>query len=81
MVMLCLRAEDKLTALVYLVREVIPAGQPTLIFASTRHHVELLHMLLSRAGVEAAYVYGSMDQVRCCLPSQPWRALRLVVCL
>ena len=32
-------------------------------FASTRHHVEMLHTILEGEGVAAACVYGAMDQV------------------
>jgi ATP-dependent RNA helicase DDX54/DBP10 len=57
------RAEDKPAALLWLVREVVPQQQLTLVFAATRHHVEFLHQLLTKEGVNAACVYGSMDQV------------------
>ena len=57
------RAEDKIAALLWLVREAIEEGQPTLVFASTRHHVEFLHTLMTREGIDAACVYGAMDQV------------------
>jgi len=60
----CPREEDKLGALLVLVREVIPAGRPTLVFASTRHHVDLLSQLLEAEGIPATYVYGTLDQVR-----------------
>lgn len=38
--------------------------QSTLVFVSTKHHVEFLHTLLEADGIQAACVYGSMDQVR-----------------
>lgn len=57
------RNEDKLAGLVWLIREVIPVGQPTLIFVATRHHVELLQTLLAQEELDAACVYGTMDQV------------------
>lgn len=57
------QAADKLAALVWLLREMLPSGQSTLVFASTRHHVEFLQQLLAAEGMEAAYVYGTMDQV------------------
>ena len=56
-----------MAGLVWLLREVIPAGQPTLIFVATRHHVELLHALLAQEELDAACVYGTMDQVCTCL--------------
>lgn len=60
--LLC-RADDKPAALLYLVRELIPSGQPTIIFVSTRHHVDFLSGVLGKAGIQAACVYGTMDQV------------------
>lgn len=57
------RAEDKIAALLWLVREAIGEGAPTLVFASTRHHVEFLHTLMTKEGIDAACVYGAMDQV------------------
>ena len=55
--------EDKPAALSWLVKEVIPAGQPTLLFVSTKHHVQHVALLLEQQGVQAACIYGSMDQV------------------
>lgn len=46
----------------------IPEGRPTLIFASTRHHVDLLAQLLAREGISATYVYGTLDQVALSTP-------------
>ena len=37
--------------------------QSTIVFVSTRHHAEFIHQLLAKEGVEAAVVYGAMDQV------------------
>ena len=54
-----------MAALLHLVREVVEDGQPTLIFVSTRHHVELVQQLLTRDGAACAAVYGAMDQVWC----------------
>ena len=58
------RPDDKLAACVWLVREMLPQDQSTVVFVSTRHHAEFLHTLLAREGVEAAIVFGAMDQVR-----------------
>lgn len=57
------RDTDKAAALLWLVREGLPKKSPTLVFASTRHHVDFLTMLLSQEGVEATGVHGNMDQV------------------
>ncbi len=57
------RHDDKVPALLQLVREVLPADQLTIVFAATRHHVEYLANLMARENIPAACVYGSMDQV------------------
>lgn len=62
MVMQC-RIEDKASALVYLLREVLPEDEPTIVFVSTKHHVEYIAQLLKLENVECAYAYGAMDQV------------------
>ncbi|KAL3680282.1 hypothetical protein R1sor_023238 [Riccia sorocarpa] len=56
------RHEEKPAALLYLVRELIPSEQQTIIFVSTKHHVEFLYELLKSEGVELSVVYGAMDQ-------------------
>lgn len=62
--LLAVRADDKPAALLWLLREALPVtGSPTLVFASTRHHVEFLYNMLQHEGVDAACVFGSMDQV------------------
>jgi ATP-dependent RNA helicase DDX54/DBP10 len=58
------RQEDKVAALLHLVQEVVPAGQLTIVFVATKHHVEYLAHLMARENIQAACVYGSMDQVR-----------------
>lgn len=58
-----MRDTDKAAALLWLLREGLPKGSPTLVFASTRHHVEFLTLLLSLEGVGVTAVHGSMDQV------------------
>lgn len=45
-------------------REIVQNNQPTIVFASTRHHVEFLHSILQAAGLRTACVYGAMDQVQ-----------------
>ena len=57
------RKEDKLAALIWTLREFVSEGQPSIVFTSTRHHVEFLHSILQAAGLSVACVYGAMDQV------------------
>eukprot|EP00249_Psilotum_nudum_P019645 c27355_g1_i1 orf=293-2674(-) len=59
---LTLRQHEKPAALIYLVREHIRSDQQTLIFVSTKHHVEFLQELLGKEGIELSVVYGAMDQ-------------------
>jgi ATP-dependent RNA helicase DDX54/DBP10 len=57
-----LRQEEKLAALLYLVRERISSEEQTIIFVSTKHHVEFLNILFREEGLEASVSYGAMDQ-------------------
>ncbi len=56
------RNEDKPACLLFLLRQVIPSGNMTAIFAPTQHHVVFLQQLLAEAGISASVVYGSLDQ-------------------
>ena len=58
----CLRSNEKLAALLYLVRHIIPSDQQTIVFTATRHHSELLHAMFEKIGVTSTMIYGSMDQ-------------------
>ncbi len=58
------RKEDKLAALIWILREFVLEGQPSIVFTSTRHHVEFLYSILQAAGLSVACVYGAMDQVQ-----------------
>jgi len=60
---LCCRSEEKIGALLYLLSTFIEEGKLTIVFASTRHHVEYLHEILRLAGVETLPIYGNMDQI------------------
>jgi len=62
MAFLYTRAEDKMATLLHLLRRVIPSTQQTLIFAATKHHVELLRETLTIAGFPCAFCYSSLDQ-------------------
>ncbi|KAH0722151.1 hypothetical protein KY289_005195 [Solanum tuberosum] len=55
------RQEEKHAALLYLIREQITSDQQTIVFVSTKYHVEFLNILLREEGVEASVCYGDMD--------------------
>ncbi|KAF6141151.1 hypothetical protein GIB67_006596 [Kingdonia uniflora] len=57
-----LRKEEKHAALLYLVREHIRSDEQTLIFVSTKYHVEFLNILFREEGIEPSICYGDMDQ-------------------
>ncbi|KAL6504520.1 putative DEAD-box ATP-dependent RNA helicase 29 [Orobanche gracilis] len=56
-----LRQEEKYAALLYLIREHISSDQQTLIFVSTKYHVEFLYALFKEDGITASVCYGDMD--------------------
>ena len=56
------RQDEKPAALLFVLREVISPGQPTIVFTATRHHVDFISALLLAEGVSAAAVHGQMDQ-------------------
>lgn len=57
-----LRHEEKHAALLYLTREQIRSDEQTLIFVSTKYHVEFLNALFREEGIEPSVCYGDMDQ-------------------
>lgn len=57
-----LRQEEKYAALIYLIRDHISTDQQTLIFVSTKHHVEFLNVLFREEGIKPSVCYGDMDQ-------------------
>ncbi|CAO2188151.1 unnamed protein product [Urochloa humidicola] len=62
LVFFTLRQEEKLAALLYLVRERISSEEQTIIFVSTKYHVEFLNILFREEGLEPSLSYGAMDQ-------------------
>jgi ATP-dependent RNA helicase DDX54/DBP10 len=58
----CVRSQEKDACLIYLLREVIAEKELTILFASTKHHVDYLHGLLNHFQIESTIIYGSMDQ-------------------
>ncbi|KZV17347.1 DEAD-box ATP-dependent RNA helicase 29 [Dorcoceras hygrometricum] len=57
-----LRHEEKYSALLYLLRDHISSDQQTLVFVSTKYHVEFLYALLREEGIVSSVCYGDMDQ-------------------
>ena len=55
------RPREKPAALMFLLTEMIPAEQQTIVFAATRHHVEFLAALMAKEGLAFSVAYGSMD--------------------
>lgn len=58
------RSKDKVAALFYLLREYVPQGKQTMVFCSTRHHVEFLHTIFQSLYTTppSVAIYGKMDQ-------------------
>ncbi|KAH8379119.1 hypothetical protein KR009_003133, partial [Drosophila setifemur] len=55
------RPDDRYTALVVLLKYVIPQEAQTVVFAGTQHHVELIAFILGEAGITNTSVYSSLD--------------------
>ncbi|XP_018562547.1 ATP-dependent RNA helicase DDX54 [Anoplophora glabripennis] len=58
---LTVRAEEKLAALLVLLKSYLDSKQQTVIFAATKHHVEYLHMILDHVGISNTYIYSNLD--------------------
>lgn len=56
------RPDEKPAALLFLLRDLIPQKQSTIVFTATRHHVEFLSQLCTVEGLAVAAVHGAMDQ-------------------
>ena len=55
------RPQEKLGALLVVLGELLDRQQQTIVFVSTRHHVELIHELLTTTAFQSAAIYGSLD--------------------
>lgn len=55
------RPKEKLGALLLVLGSILQKQQQTIVFASTRHHVELLHELLTHCHFASAAIYGTLD--------------------
>ncbi|XP_076914284.1 putative DEAD-box ATP-dependent RNA helicase 29 [Bidens hawaiensis] len=58
-----LRQEEKLAALLYLIRDHIGPEEQSIVFVSTKHHVQFLGHLMKEEDIEHSVCYGDMDQV------------------
>jgi len=62
MAFLSMTKEDKIPFLLFMLREMIDPERLTIIFVSTKHHVEYLQRILNEAGISTTYIYGALDQ-------------------
>jgi len=55
------RMEAKPALLLHLLNHTIPKEEQVVIFAATRHHVDYLHVVLDKAGIDNTFVYSALD--------------------
>ncbi|XP_053684864.1 ATP-dependent RNA helicase DDX54 [Sabethes cyaneus] len=55
------RPDERYATLLVLIREVIPKNAQIVIFAGTQHHVELIQLILTKAGIACTHVYSGLD--------------------
>jgi ATP-dependent RNA helicase DDX54/DBP10 len=55
------KQEEKIAALLFLLEEIIPCDQQTILFVSTRHHVEFFRELLQYLKYQVSCIYGTLD--------------------
>ena len=53
---------EKLGALLFMAKEMISPDESTIVFVSTKHHVELVTRLFEDTGLRVCGIHGSMDQ-------------------
>ena len=53
---------EKLGALLFLCKEAISPDESTIVFVSTKHHVELVVRIFQEAGLKTCGIHGSMEQ-------------------
>uniref|UniRef100_A0A452IUF2 ATP-dependent RNA helicase DDX54 n=2 Tax=Gopherus agassizii TaxID=38772 RepID=A0A452IUF2_9SAUR len=56
------RADDKPSVLLHLLRSVVRPQDQTVVFVATKHHAEYLKELLTAQGVNCTHIYSSLDQ-------------------
>lgn len=55
------RMETKPALLLHTLHHVIPKEEQVVIFVATRHHVDYLHVLLDKAGIDNTFIYSALD--------------------
>ena len=55
------KTHERLSALIYLLLNVVRPEEPTLVFAATHHHVEFLQQLLAALHIRSVALYGKLD--------------------
>merc|ERR1719464_5895 len=55
------RMEAKPALLLHLLNHTIPKEEQVVVFAATRHHVDYLHVLLDKAGIDNTFIYSALD--------------------
>lgn len=61
LIYITVRPEEKLAALLVLLKNHINCEQQTVVFAATKHHVEYIHMILDHLGITNTYIYSNLD--------------------
>lgn len=55
------RNEDKLAALLYLLKTINRSNQQTIVFMPSRHHIEYVKEILDHCSISSTYLYSSLD--------------------
>ncbi|KAF5295089.1 hypothetical protein FQA39_LY13240 [Lamprigera yunnana] len=61
LVFLAVRPEERVAALLVLLKLHMDLNQQTVIFAATKYHVDFIHMVLDHVGISNTYIYSSLD--------------------
>lgn len=57
-----IKAEEREAALLHLMKNVIAKNSSTIIFVSTKYHVDYIQSIMTLSGIKNTYIYGSLDQ-------------------
>lgn len=57
------RPDEKIPLACFVLRELLPRDQQTIVFVATRHHVELLSNRFAQEGLACVPIYGTMDLI------------------